>query len=64
MHSEAIDDGLVAMEKIDPQEAIHAPTCTSETSERQIPGTHPMRTRLVGTNLKIFDFASVYTFGC
>ncbi len=52
------------MEKIDPQEAIHAPTCTSETSERQIPGTHPMRTRLLGTNLKIFDFASDYTFGC
>ena len=61
MHSEAIDDGLVAVEKIDSQEAIHAPTCTRE---RQIPGTHPMRTRLVGTNLKIIDFASVYTFGC
>ncbi len=59
MHSEAIDDRLVAVEKIDSQETIHARRPYRGSSERKIPGTHAMCTRLVGTNLKIFDFASL-----
>ena len=63
MHLKAIDNGLVAVEKIDSQDTIN-PRTGGATIERQIPGAHPMWARLVGANLKIFDFTSVDTFGC
>ena len=62
MHSETIDDRLVAVEKIDSQKPIHARSSNSATKVRKIPGAHGMCARLVEPNLKIFDFASLNIF--
>src|SRR5439155_20017445 len=62
MHSETIDDRLVAVEKIDSQKPIHARSSNSATKVRKIPRTHGMCTRLVEPNLKIFDFAGLNIF--
>src|SRR5918996_409586 len=59
MHSKTINHRLVAVEKIDSQEAIHTWTASGAAPGRKIPSPHGMCSRLVGANLNIIDFASL-----
>ena len=62
MHSKAIDNGLVTVEKINSQETINARGSRFAAKGREIPRAHGMCPRLVGTHLKIFDFAGLNIF--
>jgi hypothetical protein len=62
VHSETIDDRLVAVEKINSQKPIEARTPSGATKGRKILRAHGMCARLIGPHLKIFDFAGLNIF--